>query len=360
MTTTQFWQQEAAFIKDTSQILDRSHLLLTLDSDKTDGKDSIQIKVNKQTIKVSVETPNEKDSIRLYLDKNKYKSILGYGESRTQEDFRWSENREPSSEPGRRRFKEIIMRWAGQTIHASPAETDKLNNEIKESLEQSLVCPNYFSNTFLLNQMYSAIGNAGKLSGREDISMKFWRRYQENNIRDFFNTQDVANLLWKESDQGEKMIKEIVTIFSDAIESSNFNENAISLAMAAQIRDRENIIKPNIRRPAVLLAVVGGTQELNIRLIKLEKILEDQSRVLYESELLVHLFDDFGVSEDDWGDDQVESFEDFFSFKLVKSLDSYREPLMAFWILQHQRNIKPFRTVLTFKLKFTASYPKRA
>jgi hypothetical protein len=66
------------------------------------------------------------------------------------------------------------------------------------------------------------------------------------------------------------------------------------------------------------------------------------------------------LGEDDWGDEQVKSFEDFFSFKLVKSLDTYREPLMAFWILQHQRNIKPFRTVLTFKLKFTASYTKKA
>lgn len=305
-------------------------------------------------------TPSEKESIQLFLNAYKYRRLGAYGKSRSQEDFKWSENRQPTSESGKTQFKAIIKRWASYAIQAPPAEADRLFREILAGLETSLVCPNFFSNTFLLNQMYSAIGKAGKLSGREDISMKFWKRYQENNIRDFFNTTDVSSLLWKESDQGEKMIKEIIRIFSNAVESSNFNENAISIAMAKPVSDNNSIIKPNIRSPAVLLAVVGGTQELNIRLIKLKKVLEDQSRVLYEAELLIHLFDDFGVSEDDWGDEQVESFEDFFSFKLVKSLDTYREPLMAFWILQHQRSIKPFRTVLTFKLKFNASYAKKA
>jgi len=86
-----------------------------------------------------------------------------------------------------------------------------------------------------------------------------------------------------------------------------------------------------------LLTLVGGLQELNVFLDSIEF-----GETTYDATIRFDLIDTFGVDEADTAGD-------------LPALAA-GEGLRSFWILQHQRNYPPFRTIMTFTRNVRASY----
>ena len=86
-------------------------------------------------------------------------------------------------------------------------------------------------------------------------------------------------------------------------------------------------------------------------ILTLSKICIKKLTIMKKYTLYIQLFDSFAAQEGDYTKDY-----DRWYTPQVTIEDNMNAPLLAFWILQFQRNYKPFRTVFTFKLDFTITY----
>jgi len=89
-----------------------------------------------------------------------------------------------------------------------------------------------------------------------------------------------------------------------------------------------------------LKAIVGGTQQLDIFLTSIN--IDNKART-YSANLSLNLYDDFGVSESDVTNPSLAALWG-------------QNALGAFWVLQHQRGIKPFRHVFNFNMKVNGTF----
>jgi hypothetical protein len=349
---------EAASIKDEVS----QGVLEKFASNKGTPSEKDNLLVKEDNIVVYVNTLSESQAKSLFYNTPQDKIIAKIGESKTDEDFTFGEFSVPKNDSSPIHFRSIILRWCAEVLNLAPAvgatSQDPRYVEIENQLSKNLVCPIILDNKFLFHKMSTGLAGGALLSGKSEIGKRFWLRYQQNNGDDYFDTRDVAILLWKESNQGQEMLKTIAREFENVLISTSLQKELFKDALEAKFKKMIDIVKPNIKDIAVLLAVVGGTQELNVSLLDFKRIPNVPKIVEYESKLLVHLMDDFGVSEDDWGADFLQGIGDLLSFKLVKDKDAYRESLLAFWILQHQRGIQPFRTVISFLLDIKGKYSK--
>ena len=141
-----------------------------------------------------------------------------------------------------------------------------------------------------------------------------------------------------------KLSKNVTDAFKQEMQRNKGNYNNLAF-------NRYKIQLPNWSNISSLqlLALVGGTQQVDIYL---NKINYNNSDKTYDAEVVINLIDTFGVDEDDT--------------KLKKSLMGMMgtleyltdedDALKAMWILQHERGYSPFRTIFQFKIKIHGKY----
>jgi hypothetical protein len=346
------WKNEADNITDTTVLFEELEAINFNSVESTNTESSFSFfdeKDSAKKIDVFVTTLNASEAKQAFNKSLPSHHKLSYGEMQSGEDFQSSENGPPQTESGRLYFGQLIK----ELIMDKKIPEEQKQQYVSE-VYQTYICPTIITNDDLFKSMSGALGLAAALSGGKtlNIAKKFLNRYKENNDEDFFDTQDAADLLWTKSNQGKNMLKKIAELFHQHLPPTD-NDKQFMQNISDHIKNINgviDIVKPNIKDVAILLAVIGGTQGLIIHLTKLR--IQNFALKIYEAELKVFLCDDFGVEESDWGKDNI--LEGFFNATHhMKDRLEYRRSLVAFWVLQHQRNIKPFRTVVSFNLKIS-------
>jgi len=213
--------------------------------------------------------------------------------------------------------------------------------------------------------MYRSLANANLISaGETQIAQRYVARFRQNNSADYFDTQDLSTILL-DKPVGERLIKQVALEFDKAIIQAKGDLTKVNISEV--LKDNRGIFLPGLELSdgVILKAFIGGTQQIEV--VSTNTIIEQGSGI-YRAELIVRIFDDFGVSEDDYSKQLLRSYDvtaswlpaalrNLINTPKQNTVDALmRGPLFAFWGLQHQRNVKPFRAVYSYKLNFNGNY----
>jgi len=149
-----------------------------------------------------------------------------------------------------------------------------------------------------------------------------------NRSGDDFHSEVIANEMQDEQEH---------RVLTDAIRDQFRQQMSANGGDISQLNLTQLPLPNYGRQDPSLLTLVGGTQEVNVFLNSIEF-----GDTTYDAAIRFDLIDTFGVHEGDLAGDIAAFFGG--------------EGLRSFWILQHQRNYPPFRTIMTFTMNVRGSY----
>lgn len=198
-----------------------------------------------------------------------------------------------------------------------------------------------YTNSQLLSVLQDTLHTGIFGSEYEKVADKMVAHLGEGTGADFSDTLLLSRLMLEQT-QFKSLVEEIKTMFQScmSVAKGDFTQIRTLRLNKKKVSDLQSFpFGINYSDSTVLKTLVGGVQEVNVFL---KDITYAQARLgsmsqftTYEAHLQVVLYDDFAVSESDIS---RASFAASFGM----------EGLVAMWILQMQRNRKPFRTKFTF------------
>ncbi len=321
---------------------------------------------SKTFIVYQVSFPNPAEAKNLNDARINYGNFGSLGKSKEGDD--WENvgiNLKPVTSSGIEGFAEIVTEWVIPTASCGggpgvPPNTNCIisRQNLFNSLKSNLICPASLTNLNLLEKMSFPFNFIGLINhwNLPNYPVSIFERYQENKTNDYYFPLGVESLIYQ-SNKGKELIKNIVKLFHNTIKEKGVNyENTLMVKDENGNANLYNIHTPSFLTESrgILFALMGGTQHIRVLVKDFNK-----TNDIYSTDIIIQLMDDFGANEDDWNERfnrlRFNNFNNFFAdFKYGAGntflLNKPKEALLAFWILQNQRNFKPFRTISTFKI----------
>lgn len=209
-----------------------------------------------------------------------------------------------------------------------PDFESRMDAEPETGKGRSIIRRMKLASTWSLFRYMEVILNEGTLFQETDEVAKIMDHFKSNTGEDL-NSPGLAKLMTATTPY-KNMTESVSNVFEKKMREAGGDYTKI------KFDDKAGIRRPNFSYgdSPTLKTIVGGTQQLDFMLKSITVDIENRT---YSGILKLTLYDDFGVDEPDVTNPSIAALWG-------------QNALAAFWILQHQRGYKPFRTMFNFNI----------